>query len=167
MQPTAVRKLRKHLRAIERALEWQLKNQARRCGVTSSQCHVLLELAEAGEASLVELSERLRLDTSTLSRTVDGLVSAGHVTRITDPADRRYVQLGITVKGKQKAEFIDHDCDQFYLKLLSQVSRNRQGALVESVRQLAESFAKEREGERCFLDAAVPDKRKMKHRKPK
>ncbi len=104
MEPMAARALQKHLRTIERELERQLENQARRSGVTSAQCRVLLELAEAGEASLVELSERVGLDTSTVSRTIDGLVGTGHVTRITDPADRRYVRLAITGRGKQKVE---------------------------------------------------------------
>jgi DNA-binding MarR family transcriptional regulator len=113
MELSAVRLLRKQLRVIEREVERQLKSQTLCCGVTSAQCHVLLELAEGGASSLVELSERLKLDTSTLSRTVDSLVRAGHVTRITDPANRRYVLVGLTRKGRQKVEFIDRESDRF------------------------------------------------------
>ncbi len=53
MEPMAARALQKNPRTIERELERQLMNQARRSGVTSAQCRVLLELADAGEASLV------------------------------------------------------------------------------------------------------------------
>ncbi len=162
MQPMAARALQKHLRMIERELERQLKNQARRSGVTSAQCRVLLELAEAGEASLVELSERVGLDTSTVSRTIDGLVGTGHVTRITDPADRRYVRLAITGKEKRKVELIDRCCDQYYVDVLHQVSKDKQAALANSGRQVAEALARKRNEKCCARDAPVLDRRGSK-----
>ncbi len=148
MDVAAIRELRGFLRVIEREVESQLKSQTTCCGVTTAQCHALLELASVEEMSLVELSERLRLDTSTLSRTVDGLVKLGHVNRITDPDNRRYVRLGLTGKGKRKVDFIDRSCDQFYLQLLDRVPDGKRKALAESVRLLAEIFAKAKEEER-------------------
>ncbi len=168
MEPAAVRLLRKQLRVIEREVERQLKSQTLCCGVTSAQCHVLLELAEAGESSLVELSERLKLDTSTLSRTVDGLVRAGHVTRITDPANRRYVLLGLTRKGKQKVEFIDRESDRFYLEMLGQISGSRLSALMESVGLLAGVFSRIYDGGRCApatASGSARNRRKYEGRK--
>ncbi len=148
MDVAAVRALRGFLRVIEREVEGQLKVQTVCCGVTTAQCHALLELASAEEMSLVELSERLRLDTSTLSRTVDGLVKLGHVNRITDPDNRRYVRLGLTGKGKRKVDFIDRSCDRFYLELLDRIPEKKRRALVESVQLLAEIFARAKEEER-------------------
>ena len=148
MEVAAVRELRKFLRVIEREVESQLKSQTVCCGVTTAQCHALLELADAEEMSLVELSERLKLDTSTLSRTVDGLVKLGHVNRITDPDNRRYVRLGLTGKGKRKVDFIDRSCDQFYLQLLNRIPAEKRESLAESVQLLAEIFAKAKEEER-------------------
>lgn len=150
MDVAAVRVLRRHLRVIEREVERQLKGQTLCCGVTSAQCHVLLELADAGESSLVTLSERLKLDTSTLSRTVDGLVRTGYVDRITDPANRRYVLLGLTTKGKRKVDFIDRMSDRFYLELVGQVSKQRLAALMQSVELLAGIFA----GKVCVANGA-------------
>jgi DNA-binding MarR family transcriptional regulator len=154
MDVVAVRELRKFLRVIEREVESQLKTQTVCCGVTTAQCHALLELAGAEEMSLVELSERLRLDTSTLSRTVDGLVKLGHVNRITDPDNRRYVRLGLTGKGKRKVDFIDRSCDQFYMHLLYRIPAEKRKALAESVQLLAEIFAKAKEEERCAAGAS-------------
>ncbi len=148
MDVAAVRELRRFLRVIEREVESQLKTQTVCCGVTTAQCQALLELASAEEMSLVELSNRLRLDTSTLSRTVDGLVKLGHVNRITDPDNRRYVRLGLTGKGKRKVDFIDRSCDQFYLQLLDGIPEEKREALVESVRLLVEIFARAKEEER-------------------
>jgi DNA-binding MarR family transcriptional regulator len=147
METSSVRALRKHLRVIERAVERQLKDQTLCCGVTSAQCHVLLELAEAGESSLVDLSVRLKLDTSTLSRTVDGLVRAGYVDRVTDPENRRYVLLALTPKGERKVEYIDRTSDSYYRELLVQLSEDRRTALTDSVGLLAGIFSRTREGE--------------------
>ncbi len=154
MEVAAVRALRGFLRLIEREVESQLKTQTVCCGVTTAQCHALLELASAEEMSLVELSERLRLDASTLSRTVDGLVKLGHVNRVTDPENRRYVRLGLTGKGKRKVDFIDRSCDRFYLDLLDRIPEEKREALVESVQLLAEIFARAKEEERCAAGAS-------------
>ncbi len=154
MDIEAVRELRGFLRLIEREVESQLKTQTICCGVTTAQCHALLELASAGEMSLVELSERLRLDTSTLSRTVDGLVKLGHVNRITDPDNRRYVRLCLTGKGRRKVDFIDRSCDQYYLQLLNRIPEEKRKALRESVQLLAEIFAEAKEEERCAAAAS-------------
>ncbi len=158
MQPKAARTLQKHLRTIERELERQLRIQARHSGMTSAQCRVLLELADAGEASLVDLSERVGLDTSTVSRTIDKLVGAGLVTRITDPANRRYVRLAIAGKGKKKVELIDHCCDQYYVDVLREVPKDKQAALVDSGKQVAEALARRGKEKCCSPDAPVSEK---------
>ena len=152
--PGSIRVFRKHLRAIEREVEYQLKDQTLCCSVTSAQCHVLLELADLGASNLIDLSQQLRLDSSTLSRRVDGLVRAGYVDRTIDPMNRRYVQLGLTARGRRKVESIDRTCNRFYLSLLREVPGGRQGELVESVRLLAEIFARARRGERGAADPA-------------
>ncbi len=149
MDLRAIRDLRKYLRAIEQEVEFQLKNQTRCCGVTSAQCQALVELAEVGQVSLVELSERLMLDTSTLSRTIEGLVRAGYVTRTINPGNRRYVQLALTENGRQKTDFINHSSDQFYMGLLSHLPGKRLGSLIDAVKLLSEILAEKRKMELC------------------
>jgi DNA-binding MarR family transcriptional regulator len=136
-----IREFRKHLRAIERAVGSLLKGETVCCGVTPAQCHVLLEIAEAGETSLVDLAQRLGLDSSTLSRTVDGLVKAGLVIRETDPGNRRYVKLRLTVAGRSKVGLIDGACDRFYADLLGRVPKHERPRLAESVKLLARMLA--------------------------
>ncbi len=145
MKPAGIRELRRHLRVIEREVEYQLKSQTMCCGVTPAQCHALLELAELDGTSLMVLSERLKLDASTLSRTVDSLVRAGYVDRVVDPDNRRSVRLGLTAEGRQKVDFINDSCDRFYLELLQQVPKGRQSALADSIKRLAELFPRLRE----------------------
>jgi DNA-binding MarR family transcriptional regulator len=156
MEAENLRLLRKHLRVVEREVEYQLKTQTNCCGVTLAQCHVLLELAEAGEASLTELSELLKLDASTLSRTVDGLVRQGHLNRIPDPQNRRSVRLTLTPGGKSKADFIDRSCNQSYQAVLRQVPKNKQAVLVESIELLAGILSGMRNFDCCPVES-VPE----------
>jgi len=141
MRDPGIREFRKHLRVIERAVGSLLKEEVVCCEVTPAQCHTLLEIAEAGETSIVDLSERLGLDTSTLSRTVDSLVKAGHVSRETDPGNRRYVKLHLTDAGQDKVKFIDDACDRFYTDLLVRIPKTKRPMLAESVKLLASMLA--------------------------
>jgi hypothetical protein len=73
MEIKAVEQFRAKLREIERAVWIQTRSEALCCGVTMAQCHAILEIGDAGELNLKDLSARLGLDTSTLSRTVESL----------------------------------------------------------------------------------------------
>jgi hypothetical protein len=73
----AIGQFRAKLREIERAVWIQTKSEALCCGVTMAQCHAIMEIGEAGELNLKDLSARLGLDNSTLSRTVESLVQDG------------------------------------------------------------------------------------------
>ena len=160
MSAPDIRTLRRHLRAIEREVEYQLKDQTSCCGVTPAQCHVLLELADSDGTSLVELSERLKLDASTLSRTVDSLVRAGLVDRAPDPESRRSVRLSLTAEGMKKVEVIDFGCNQFYRELLARVPGKMQTAMVEALGLLAEVFSGKRTAGGCVIPATEKEPQK-------
>ncbi len=74
-------------------------------------------------------------------------------------SNRRCVQLTIAGKGKQKVELIDQCCDQYYVDVLSEVPRDKQAALVDSGKQVAEAFARRKREKCCAPDAPVLDKR--------
>jgi len=153
MDRQRVRLLRKHLRVIEREVERQLKAQTSCCGVTPAQCHALLELADLGESSLAGLARRLGLDASTLSRTVDGLVRSGYVSRRAEPDNRRAVRLALTPAGRRTVDSIDGLCDRFYQDALAGIPGARQAELAESLAMISELFT--RMGEVCVTaDAA-------------
>ncbi|MRR14587.1 MarR family transcriptional regulator [archaeon] len=137
LNKAAIREFRRHIREIEREVEFQLKDQTDCCGVTMAQCHVLMEIDDMGETSIVDLAKRLRLDTSTLSRTVDGLVREGYVAREINPSNRRFVVIGLTDKGSAKASEINEVCDRFYRGILKDMP-DGQEYFLESVRRLSE-----------------------------
>ncbi len=94
-----------------------------------------------GETSIVNLAKRLRLDTSTLSRSVDGLVREGYLAREVNPGNRRFVVIGLTGKGRDKASQINDICDSFYQGILSEMHDDNEYFL-ESVRRLSEVISR-------------------------
>jgi DNA-binding MarR family transcriptional regulator len=145
-----IRDFRRSLRALEREVELSLASQTECCGVTSAQCHLLLEIDARGKASIGELAEALELDPSTLSRTADGLVKAGLVSRADDPLNRRRQILCLLPPGKEKVDYIDSACDEYYEGILAGADGPRRIALADAVAYLAGSIrAKRLSGVSC------------------
>lgn len=136
-----IREFRRDLRRIERHVMGHLRRQTTCCGVTAAQCHVLLELEDAQGLTLNGLAERLRLDASTLSRTIESLVGSGMVERSANPRDRRAIALRLTPNGMRKARAINESCDGFYREVLERVPAERQRALVDAIRTVAHILA--------------------------
>jgi len=140
MSVTAIETFRRDLRVLEREVVRQMQVETACCGVTLAQCHVLLQLGQADSLSLRDLAEGLGLDNSTLSRTVDGLVNAGLVHRVVDPADRRAIRLTCTRAGSAKVASIDQACNRQYAALLSRASAAERRQIVGAVRFLAKAM---------------------------
>ena len=73
------------------------------CGVTVSQCHILLRLWEAGETTMQALSNRLGIAPSTLTRNIEPLVTRRWIRRERAENDRRRVVVRLNSEGREKA----------------------------------------------------------------
>ena len=69
-----------------------------------SQWGVLDALVQEGASTMTSLAKAIGADRTTLTRTVDGLVARGLVTRHTPPEDRRLVLVVLTQAGAAVAE---------------------------------------------------------------
>jgi DNA-binding MarR family transcriptional regulator len=132
-----MREFRRALRVLEREAGLSLASQTECCGVTSAQCHILLELEASGGSSVGELAEALELAPSTMSRGVDALVKAGLVSRAEDESNRRRIVIALTQAGREKADYIDRACDEYYEGVLAEADEARRRALTEAVAYLA------------------------------
>ena len=74
-------------------------------GLTISQFGVLETLLHVGPQSQKDLASKLLKSGGNITMVIDNLVKRGHVTRETDPNDRRAVIISLTDEGK---EFIEH-----------------------------------------------------------
>ena len=72
------------------------KNVSVSCGITPSQWSTLLAFDDKNVLKMNELSKRLALATSTMTRMIDNLVKEGLVERKPDFADRRLVMVHLT-----------------------------------------------------------------------
>lgn len=68
--------------------------------VSLSELFAIHELDADGPLAQRDLTERLRLDKSTVSRLVAGLVRKGYIARERDPANRRLDRLMVTEAGR-------------------------------------------------------------------
>ena len=140
MPISPIREFRKGLRALERQFELALLDQTECCGVTPTQCHLVLAVEELGEASVGELAASLELDASTLSRTVDGLVKTGVLERREDPVNRRRQLVKLAAAGREKADSINAECDRYYSGLLASLPAENVEIITEALPRLVEAL---------------------------
>jgi DNA-binding MarR family transcriptional regulator len=118
------------------------KSEASCCGITLGQCHALIEIGRAGEISLNELAELLNVDNSTMSRTVNNLVSNELIERVINPEDRRYVKITLTEKGGQKFKEIEENMESYFKHILEAIPEDKHQQVVESLRLLMVAIKK-------------------------
>jgi DNA-binding MarR family transcriptional regulator len=140
MDVEMIRKFREKLRRLEREIGWQLKSDTECCGVTLAQCHIIVEIGNSGETSVVDLSATLGLDTSTLSRHINGMVNVGLVDRVLNPNDRRYVSITLTAQGRKVYESIENICNTKYAKIFEFIPPERHLQVLESFNLLVDAF---------------------------
>jgi len=144
---------REKLRHLERELIELLKEDNVCFGVTVSQCHILLEIGKKTETSIVDLASVLNLDTSTLSRSIDGLVSIGLVSRQQNPNDRRYVCVSLSEQGKRIFESIEKANNAYFSKIFRLIPEDKHDQIFESFLLFFEAMkAVKEENPLCEVD---------------
>jgi DNA-binding MarR family transcriptional regulator len=118
---------------IDRIIGMRSRSDATCCGVTLPQCHTLMTIGKNGPMPLKQLAAALGLDKSTLSRTVDGLVTIGLLERTSSPDDRRSVVITLSENGKKVFEHINATWQAFCASLFSLLPRNKQAQVTESL----------------------------------
>jgi DNA-binding MarR family transcriptional regulator len=135
MNEIPVREFRSILRQFERAISAQNQSSCC-CRVSLNQCHLLMELDQKDGITLNELSDRLGLDKSTVSRTVEALVNQGMVDRIIPKENRRTTRISLTNAGKETCRTINRGNDRYFKKILSVVPAGHREGFLEGFRLL-------------------------------
>lgn len=150
-----IRDFRRVLRQFTRVNQAQLRQCCTE--VTLAQCLVLLEVDDQERLTVGQLASRLRLDGSTLSRTVDGLVRRGLLDRRRDEEDRRVVWMCLTPDGAATCEGLHEQNDGVVRDVLDRVPASRRDAVVRSFKVLVQAFLDaERESAERALCAEPP-----------
>ncbi|KPU45865.1 transcriptional regulator SlyA [Oxobacter pfennigii] len=134
--------LRELIRILVRNLGILDRSEASCCGTTLSQCHAIIEIGRKKEISLNELAETLNLDNSTMSRTVNNLVSQELAIRETHPEDRRYLVIRLTGKGLEVFKTIESNMEVYYKDVFASIPEDKREQVIESMILLVEAVNK-------------------------
>lgn len=134
------KQLREMIRILERKLGILKESEFSCCSVTISQCHALVEIGRAQNISLNELAELLNLENSTMSRTVNNLVTNGLAKRDIDPQDRRYVTISLTDNGHKLYEDIEERMNQYFTGIYKRIPEDKKQQVLESMQILLEAI---------------------------
>jgi DNA-binding MarR family transcriptional regulator len=115
-------------------------------GVTVAQGYTLLAFPAESAISMSELSERMRLAKSTMTRMADQLTAKGLVDRAVDLQDRRMVQVELTAAGRALRRQMDDDFRQFFDRALEAIPAELRAAAVNSLELIVNALANVMEG---------------------
>ena len=156
-----IREFRRGLRQLERFVMSNVKDNSGCCGVTPSQCHILLKVEEEGEISLSRLKEYVGLDKSTLSRTVDGLVQLGLLERREAEKDRRFTSIKLTDRGTRFMERLNGECDAYYQPIYEALPEELRARILDDFKALSDAFLSAsnnpRERSCCSVEEVIHD----------
>ena len=128
--------LRELLRVLIRKLGILERSEAACCEITLSQCHTLIEIGRAGALSVNELSDRLGLDKSTVSRSADKLVLDGQLLREEAANDRRYVSLKLSSKGIESYNALEQRMTDYFSTVISSIDPTEREMVLKGLQSL-------------------------------
>ncbi len=129
------------LRKSERSLDKKIGEALEDTSISFIQYHTLMEIEKQNVTNLKELSSALKLDSSTVSRSINILVKAGLVIRAVDQDNRRYIKIAISSKGEEACKKAGEICDHFYRELFSTISEDEHYEVSETIKLLTRTLA--------------------------
>lgn len=118
------------------------RDQIKTHGFTTSQCYTILELQKSESLTMNELSEKMNLNSSTMTRILDNLVRDKYISREKDEFDRRIVLVRLTDKGREAAKNLDTTVREYYKKIIANIPEGQVDEVLKSVNILQRAFEK-------------------------
>ena len=142
----SIKQFREYTRQLECHLGYMNQADCCCCGVSQTQCFLIVEIGRKPGISVKELAEILRMDKSAVSRAVEELVQKCFVERSPSKEDRRYVELRLLQKGQERFEKIEHDMYLKFKDVWELIPEEKRGQVLEALRLYNEAcMATERE----------------------
>jgi DNA-binding MarR family transcriptional regulator len=118
-----------------------LQRDEKRCfGVSLSRCVTLETLLQEGPLPVRELANRLGLDASTVTRSIDGLAREGLVRRTRDEnQDRRRVFVALSARGRTLAGKLMQCTDSYSDEILARIPKERREDVLYALSVLVEA----------------------------
>ena len=109
-------------------------------GVTASQGYILLALPETDSVTMNDLSVKMKLANSTMTRMADQLLQKKLVTRETDPEDRRIVRVRLTVRGQDIKNRLKKTMQDLFAQVLKDIPANERENILHCLETLNQSI---------------------------
>jgi DNA-binding MarR family transcriptional regulator len=109
-------------------------------GITASQGYTMLAMPETGSITMNELSLKMKLATSTMTRMADQLVQKSMIERQNDAEDRRVVRVYLTENGRRVKVQLKETMQNLYSQVLSGISAGEQDTVLGSLEMLNRSI---------------------------
>lgn len=107
-----------------------------RYGISVAEWRVMAHLSQEAAVSVREIHHRVGMDKPKVSRAASRLETAGYITKMVNPQDRRLVELSLTGKGKQLIDTLAPIAAQYQAELLGSLGEGADG-FVANVMQLS------------------------------
>lgn len=134
--PQDARQLLEAVRGLVRRFSLSERADLACCGLTVAQSATLEALGDGRALGLGELSRRLGIAPSTLTRNVDRLEAAGLVTRTPEPGDGRALRLRLTKAGERAAREAGGRERAFAESVLARLPSDRRAASLAALQDL-------------------------------
>ena len=112
------------------------RQQIKQHGFTSSQCYILLEVLKYGSLTINEISVKMKLEISTITRIMDNLVRDKLLLRQKSIQDKRIVEAVLTEDGRQAALKLKESIMKNYQEVISYLPRGHVREVMSSVELL-------------------------------
>ncbi len=109
-------------------------------GVTVSQGYILMALPDTGSVMMNDLSAKMRLANSTMTRMADQLVQKRLITRGPDPDDRRIVRVQLTEQGQDVRARLKKALRDLFSEVLKDIPEGERETIVHSLEILNQSI---------------------------
>ncbi|MDA3890510.1 MAG: MarR family transcriptional regulator [Salinivirgaceae bacterium] len=130
MKNELIEDFRQLLRMFER--EIGKINSSNSCyAVTQAQCHALIEVNLEGGISLNDLSKKLALDKSSVSRTVENLTKKNLINRTIPESNRRMVELNVSDEGGALCNKINNENNSYFKEVFKNISDQKLNIFLE------------------------------------
>ena len=141
----SVKQFREYTRQLECHLGVMNQADCCCCGVSQTQCFLIVEIGRCPGISVKELAEILRTDKSAISRSVEELVQKGFVERNPSKEDRRYVELRLLQKGQERYDKIEHDMYIKFKEVWEKIPAEKRESVLEALKLYNEACLKTEE----------------------
>ncbi len=111
-------------------------------GITGSQGYTLLAIPSSETITMNDLSLKMKVANSTMTRMVDQLVQKGMADRGPDVYDRRVVRVCLTEAGAQAQKQLRETFRSFFTWISQEIPENEREAAVHGLETLNQAIAR-------------------------